>query len=210
VKKFKGHSRMLKLSATSYLMKYEVRLPNLSFPPVKEYPSLFVGFCQKFNDLDLHRTIHSSHNCNILDAADHESNAAFVGILMSLYGPRTGGVVFQGGLVLYMATAVESLVYTILSRARQCNNSNITAGVDSAISSLYLLVGGRPSYGDSLKPHLSKHIERISAETENPRSRLWPVHSTEPFPDEALDKINSGTYSIFYEINHYSPAYLPT
>ena len=73
ITKFKRRSRMLCLSAASYCMKYEVRLPNLPVPPPKDYDE--GCFVEKFMDLDLHRTTHSAHNSAILDISGGDYSA---------------------------------------------------------------------------------------------------------------------------------------
>ncbi len=202
VKLFKCHSRALKLSADSYCMKYEVRLPNLPIPPEKTYPPN--TFMEKFMDLDLHRTLHSPHNCTILDANEPESNAEFVRILMSRYQHYCGSnqraiSTFQGGLVLYMATAVESLVYMILSHSKKCGAPSIDSSVDYAIKSLYLssFVSNTGDDYANLCSLLTKYIQRMS-ELEVHRSEDFPVNFTTPFSNEVFEKLSKGNYSYTY------------
>lgn len=153
--------------------------------------------------MDLHRTLHSPHNCTILDESDCEPDEKFARILMrryqgSLPDHQPGHATFQGGLVLYMATLIESLVYSLLAHSRMCDISDIANGVGYAIKSLHLnnlVESSQNGDSSSLRGKLSRYIGRVSA-TEESRSEDFSVFSTTAFSDEALAKVEGGTHSI--------------
>ncbi len=191
VKLFKCHSRMLKLSATSYCMKHEVRLPNLPIPPNKTYSS----FMDKFMELDLHRTLHSRHDSAILDANDQESNTAFVELLMSLCKNNSlSRLIFQGGLVLYLATIIESIVYLLLLHTHNIQDET-QHGIEHAMNSLFLahLKNNRGENVDKLRPFIAKCVQRI-AETPFPRTTTLSIR-----PDETVSQVIISTIcSVIY------------
>ncbi len=194
VDQYKHHPHMLNFSAASYCMTYETRLPNLSTLPTYDSD---LSILNNFICFDLHRTLHAPHNCTILDIDDLAASKSFLTLLQSctddLYPRETNRlrVAFQGGVILYLATAVESLVYLIVSNSKKYG-SDVAVGVDHAL--LALCMNGYQTEVEKeklevLRPLLAKYIQRIS--TQDTRSTTIVVTSAEPFPDQAIDKITT-------------------